>query len=228
MRADETLISDYLLGELDPGERAAVEERAQTDPAFAAAIARMRPVVAGLEEMPEPGWGAGEPPPLPALPPLPGLTRPRRTRAWIMRPAVILGAVALAFAAGFGVRAWVAGGGDDGEGPPLELARIGEAGAAARGEAHVVGSGDGSLRLSVSGLAPTVEGAFYEVWLMDGPGRLVSLGSFRVPASGAADVDVPLPVPVRDFAYVNVSAEPDDGDPAHSGASVLRGPTGTG
>ena len=63
---------------------------------------------------------------------------------------------------------------------------------------------------------------------MDGPDRLVSLGSFRVPASGTAEVDVPLPVPVRDFAYVDVSAEPDDGDPAHSGASVLRGPTGTG
>ena len=228
MRTDETLIADYLLGELDPGQRAAVEERAQNDPAFAEAIARLRPVVAGLEEMPEPGWGAGEPPPLPALPPLPGLARPRRTRAWIMRPAVVLGAIALAFAAGIGIRAWVAGGGDDREGPALELARLGDAGSAAHGEAHVVGSGGGSLRLSVSGLTPTAEGAFYEVWLMDGPDRLVSLGAFRVPASGAAEVDVPLPVPVRDFDYIDVSAEPGDDDPAHSGASVLRGSTAAG
>ena len=228
MRADETLIADYLLGELDPGERAAVEERAQGDPGFAEAIARMRPVVAGLEEMPEAGWRVGEPATQPALPPLPGLARPRRTRASIMRPALALGAVALAFAAGIGVRAWVAGGGDDGQGPALELARVGDAGSSARGEAHVVGSVDGSLRLSVSGLAPQAEGAFYEVWLMDGPGRLVSLGAFRVPASGAAEVDVPLPVPVRDFDYIDVSAEPGDGDPAHSGVSVLRGPTASG
>ena len=59
MRADETLIADYLLGELDLGERAAAEERAQSDPAFAAAIARMRPVVAGLRTCPSPG-GAPE------------------------------------------------------------------------------------------------------------------------------------------------------------------------
>ena len=38
---------------------------------------------------------------------------------------------------------------------------------------------------------------------------------------------VRLPVPVTDFRYIDVSREPDDGDPAHSGDSVLRGPTGT-
>jgi hypothetical protein len=46
-----------------------------------------------------------------------------------------------------------------------------------------------------------------------------------VPASGEAEVTVPLPVDVSDFRFVDVSAEEDDGDPGHSGVSVLRGPT---
>jgi len=81
------------------------------------------------------------------------------------------------------------------------------------------------LRVQVSGLAPSPAGEFYELWLMDGPTRLVSLGSFRVPSSGAAEVAVPLPVPLRDFAFIDVSVEREDGDPAHSGESVLRGST---
>ena len=81
--------------------------------------------------------------------------------------------------------------------------------------------------MDVSGLAPSDGGAFYELWLLDDADRMVSLGSFRVPASGRAEIDVPLPVPVTDFRYIDVSREPDDGDPAHSGDSVLRGPTGT-
>ncbi len=86
--------------------------------------------------------------------------------------------------------------------------------------------GDGrNLRVSVSGLQPSGAGAFYELWLLDGADRLVSLGAFPVPASGSAEVVVPLPVRVRDFRYIDVSREPDDGNPAHSGDSVLRGPT---
>jgi hypothetical protein len=54
---------------------------------------------------------------------------------------------------------------------------------------------------------------------------MLSLGSFRVPASGEAEVTVPLPVDVADFRFVDVSVEDDDGDPGHSGVSVLRGPT---
>jgi hypothetical protein len=88
-----------------------------------------------------------------------------------------------------------------------------------------VSSDDGGLRLQVSGLAPSASGDFYELWLLDGPERLLSLGAFRVPASGSAEVTVPLPVEVTDFRFVDVSAERDDGDPGHSGASVLRGST---
>jgi anti-sigma-K factor RskA len=91
----------------------------------------------------------------------------------------------------------------------------------------VVGGDEGTLRVRVTGLAPSAGRDFYELWLMDGTDRLVSIGSFRVPSSGSAEVAVPLPVPVRDFRFIDVSREPEDGNPAHSGDSVLRGPTGT-
>jgi len=129
---------------------------------------------------------------------------------------------------GAAIGALVAGGGDDAPaGAPLVLGRLGDAGPSAQGEARVVGGDADRLRVSVSGLRPSDGGSFYELWLLDGPDRLVSLGSFRVPASGSVEVDVPLPVPVEDFRFIDVSREPEDGDPAHSGASVLRGPTGT-
>ena len=54
--------------------------------------------------------------------------------------------------------------------------------------------------------------------------RLTALGSVRVPESGEAELDVDPPVDPRDFQFLDVSREPGDGDPSHSGHSVLRGP----
>jgi anti-sigma-K factor RskA len=229
VRGDDALIADYLLGELPEAERADVERRIGRDPGFADAVGRMRAVVEGLEAVPDAGWPSGEPPPLPPLPPLPGLARPRRLAWWPPRPALAAAAAAAVLAAGIAIGALVAGGGDDAppEGPALALARLGDAGPSAQGEARVVGGAGDTLRVQVSGLPPSGSGAVYELWLLDGADRLLSLGSFRVPASGDAEVDVPLPVPVTDFRYIDVSREPEDGDPAHSGDSVLRGPTGT-
>jgi anti-sigma-K factor RskA len=229
VRGDDALIADYLLGELPEPERTDVERRIARDPAFADAVGRMRSVVEGLEAVPDAGWPSGEPPALPALPPLPGLARPRRLAWWTPRPALAAAAAAAVLAIGIAIGALVAGGGDDAppEGPALALARLGDAGPSAEGEARVVGGTGDTLRVQVSGLQPSGAEAVYELWLLDGADRLLSLGSFRVPASGDAEVDVPLPVPVTDFRYIDVSLEPEDGDPAHSGDSVLRGPTGT-
>ncbi|MGE3233182.1 MAG: anti-sigma factor [Thermoleophilia bacterium] len=228
MRGDEAQIADYLLGELAEAERAEVERRIARDPAFAESVERMRAVVEGLESVPPGGWPSDGPSAVPPLPPLPGLSRPRR-RAWRgLRPAPAVAIAVALLAAGVAIGVIVSRGGGDGppEGEVLALAGLGDAGPTARGQARVVGGDDGGLRLDVSGLAPS-DGAFYELWLLDGPDRMVSLGAFRVPASGRAEVDVPLPVPVTDFRYLDVSREPDDGNPAHSGDSVLRGPTGT-
>ena len=68
-------------------------------------------------------------------------------------------------------------------------------------------------------------GEYYELWLLDGPGKLVSLGSFRVPPSGEARVEVPMPADPRLFRFVDISVERLDEGPEHSGLSVMRART---
>ena len=50
---------------------------------------------------------------------------------------------------------------------------------------------------------------------------MVPLGALD--GSGSGWVTVPEGVRIADYPTVDVSEEPDDGDPGHSGASVLRG-----
>ena len=79
-----------------------------------------------------------------------------------------------------------------------------------------------TLEVDLEGLdAP--EGSFYELWLLDFDGDeladLQSLG--QVGADGS--FTVPDDVDLNEFSVVDVSIELDDGNPDHSGDSVLRG-----
>ena len=81
---------------------------------------------------------------------------------------------------------------------------------------------DGGLALDLpldeTGL-PT-EAGYYEVWLIDRDVQgMVSLG----PAREDGVYDLPPDVSFEDFPIVDVSLEPADGVPTHSGRSVLRG-----
>ena len=51
------------------------------------------------------------------------------------------------------------------------------------------------------------------------------LGAFRVGPDGRADVELPIPVTPSRYRYFDISLQEDNGDPAHSGNSVLRGAT---
>ena len=81
------------------------------------------------------------------------------------------------------------------------------------------------VSVRVSGLKPTGDGQFYELWLLGADKRLVGLGSFRVDEQGRATLNLPLPVDPKSFTYFDLSLEPSDGNPGHSGVSVLRGPS---
>lgn len=63
---------------------------------------------------------------------------------------------------------------------------------------------------------------YYEAWLADARGRMVSMGTFRVARDGRVEAHVPIAVNLRDYRVIEVSLEPDDGDPAHSSRSVMR------
>ena len=89
-----------------------------------------------------------------------------------------------------------------------------------RGAAEVFESGGGeAIRVDVGDLRPA-SGEYLELWLIkpDVSG-MVSLGTVR--ADGA--YELPRGLRLADYPIVDVSTEPYDGDPSHSGLSLLRG-----
>ncbi len=91
----------------------------------------------------------------------------------------------------------------------------------ASGDAEVVERPDGTVELLVTLDGPAADGDFREVWLIDREvTRLVSLGVLE---GATGTFTVPAGLDLSDFAVVDVSAEPFDGDPAHSGDSIIRG-----
>ncbi|WP_101851653.1 anti-sigma factor [Kocuria flava] len=94
------------------------------------------------------------------------------------------------------------------------------AGYTARGSAEVDERADGTRQLVVRTDPADVDG-FKEVWLLAPDAqRMVSLG---VMAGDEAVFVLPENLDVERFPVVDVSDEPVDGDPTHSGDSIVRG-----
>jgi hypothetical protein len=158
-------------------------------------------------------------PPVPRPLVLPSPTRRRRT-------VLLASAAAVVLAAAVGGTAWLLSGEEGtspGPGAGIE---------AALSPLSVSGAGDGQVRMvehggltrmsfSVHGLPRTANGEFYYAWLLDPTtNKMLPLGQVD-PGSGASfDLDDAL---VTSYSAVDVSLEADDGDPAHSVTSVLRG-----
>jgi anti-sigma-K factor RskA len=239
MREARDQISSYLLGELDAAEAAAFERRLDADPDLRKEVERLRPVVGRLEELPAAVWEAPKPPPLAvpegaAEPPREPRGGPspagRRLRlpTVTLRPAPAAALAALLLAVG--VASGLLIGGNGGSLAPrtgatdVVLRRIGDGPSGAQGDVFVAKSKQRAT-VEVEGLKPSGSHAFYELWLLDDDGRMIALGSFRIGADGRAEVELPIPLPPSRYRYFDVSLQEDDGNPAHSGISVLRGTT---
>ncbi|MGY1904647.1 anti-sigma factor [Modestobacter sp. SYSU DS0904] len=90
--------------------------------------------------------------------------------------------------------------------------------ASGRAEIREVG-GRRSLEVDLS--APQLQDGYYEVWLL----RPDVSGMVQVGVVTAGTTSLPLPdgLDLAAFPVVDVSVEPLDGDPTHSGVSVARG-----
>jgi hypothetical protein len=101
----------------------------------------------------------------------------------------------------------------------LASAPLDPLGPAGTGEAELVDD-DGDLVLQVTTEDLDAGDGFLEVWVIDPDvTKLVSLG----PARPDGTYDLPPGLDPEEFPVVDVSVEPLDGDPTHSGDSVLRG-----
>ena len=92
---------------------------------------------------------------------------------------------------------------------------------AARGVASAVESDD-TITLRVRARELGGDDGFHEVWLINVDGtRMVALG---VLAEGdAGEFQVPRGLIDEGYRIVDISVEPEDGDPTHSGVSLARG-----
>lgn len=89
------------------------------------------------------------------------------------------------------------------------------------GEAEVDERPDGSRELTVSVNVDETDDTYREVWLIRNDGEaLISLGVLN---GQTGTFRIPDGVDLADYDLVDISFEPIDGDPAHSGDSIVRG-----
>nr|WP_201470725.1 anti-sigma factor [Microbacterium hydrocarbonoxydans] len=92
----------------------------------------------------------------------------------------------------------------------------------AAGEARIDDDGDGRRTLTVTLDGDQLaDGEYREVWLIREDGQaLISLGVLE---DSSGTFRVPEGVDLDEYRLVDISFEPVDGDPAHSGDSIVRG-----
>ena len=82
-----------------------------------------------------------------------------------------------------------------------------------------------TMAVHLTGVPDTAGADYLEVWLMNGAGsEIVALGALTRDGSGyTGSFTVPSNLPMAQLDLIDVSAERYDGNPGHSGVSILRG-----
>lgn len=142
----------------------------------------------------------------------------RRFRSRTLAAAAAVAAVA---GAGIGVGATLVATDEETPATPTAIRLEPLAGKSGAGSAGIVqGSGGEQLKVSASGLA--AGSGFYEVWLINTDGkRMVSLGVLNPQADGT--FQIPTGATAQGYRIVDISLEPEDGNPEHSHDSLIRG-----
>ena len=205
--------AELVLGLVEPEDQRDAKRLLADDPLFAAETQRLRATVAALEELGHTAWRP-EPPPRLETDRAVTVRAPRRRRRWPLGAA----AAGVAAAAATAVVLVVSGGGERTPASrTIELRAL----RGVPGTATLKVSGD-TAELHGVGMPPSGAHDYYEAWLQDGEGRMISMGTFRVKRDGSLDAQMPVAVDLSRYDLVDVSLEPDDGNPAHSGRSVMR------
>jgi hypothetical protein len=79
------------------------------------------------------------------------------------------------------------------------------------------------VELDAWGLPKPEDGGYYEMWYAKAGGGRISCGTFTVQPDGSANVSMSAPVSSVAYPEIEITQEPDDGDPGSSGKVVLEG-----
>ena len=211
----EKLLGPYLLDELSVEEERALERHLEGCSGCRGELARARQTHDLLREL----TAAGPPAELKAR----VLARARgeiparsrsRWRFWV--PAAALLAIAVL---GAGLLWTITG--DSSEGIPLTATVL-----ASEGGGEVSGKVDGGnlqIELVVWNLPELRKDEYYELWYAKEGGGRISCGTFRAQQGSQTIVNLTAPANAVSYPEIEVTREPDDGDPGSSGEKVLVG-----
>jgi hypothetical protein len=79
------------------------------------------------------------------------------------------------------------------------------------------------VELEAWGLPEPRGGDYYEMWYSQKGGGRISCGTFTVQSEGHTTVSMSAPANSVAYPEVEITLEPDDGDPGSSGKVVLKG-----
>jgi anti-sigma-K factor RskA len=210
----EELLGPYLLRQLTAEEEHQLERHLEGCPTCRDELERVRQTHTLLGEL-----AANEPPP-----DLKGrvLARVRdETRVWTGWRLWVPAAAALLVAVILGIGLFVAITGDSSGGVPLTAtARAPGASGELRGEK--VGE-NLRVELEVEGLPELRKHEYYEMWYATEEGERISCGTFRVQPEGRTTVNLTAPALATSYPLIEVTREPNDGDPAASEKKILVG-----
>jgi len=219
-------LGGYVLGALEPAERADFEEHLAGCERCQAEVAELRGLPALLEQAAPPV----EVPPwlrertFAAVERAAAQQRRRRRLRLALTAAAACLVLVVAFAGGYTL-SQVGPFADRGR--VIAFALAAPDGGAARATAKVRQVGDGlAITMEVSGLAPNPPGSVYECWYV-GPGdslerpNRVSAGTFTVGADGRASLRMHSAADLQRYPAMGVTLERDRGNPARRGDKVL-------
>jgi anti-sigma-K factor RskA len=136
-------------------------------------------------------------------------------RLWVSAVAVLV----LVAVLGIGILRAILG--DSPNAVPLtSTAVVPEAG----GQVRVEEEGENfQVELEVWKMPDLEEDEYYEMWYYAEDGDRISCGAFRTGPEGRTTVNLTAPATARDYPEIEITREPDDGDPEASGEEVLEG-----
>jgi hypothetical protein len=142
--------------------------------------------------------------------------RPAHIRRWAVPLVGVAAAGVIALGAGLALTA------DEDDDPVALAALTSETDPDVSGEAEVFDTDSGfAIRMELQGLPLLPDGGFYEAWVRDEDGTLVSIGTF---SQSAGPITLWAGVDPCEFGGISVTRERPDGDPTSSGDRVLGGP----